>query len=311
MPVLLSRVCTKLLLTSLLILVVLGLHPMSRAIERNMLMVSWVELRMPTEVQPMLWTRTLDRASQRAYAAMAENFKALCRRFGQGSAQPCLRAREAAWMVSATPENALIELQHLSNERPQQVTFAIFAGDYLYASGISNAGVEIWRRYLPLGLLISRANIAADEGDFTSSSEILSGLDPARTWASEYEKQNLVKVLGKLAMFTLTDGKFSDSEFYWRWAANLSPNDAIYYRGLGEALAAQNLLPEALAAAQFAVNLDSKCPLCYVDLAKVLMEMGMMERAIASLETAIHLDPQNTAARDLLRNLSQSSGKPD
>jgi tetratricopeptide (TPR) repeat protein len=290
---------------SLIVLVVLCSGVVGQAAQRNILVLSWIEARAFSALPATLWKTPTVGGSQPPYVILAQRFDRLCDLSMHSEGQLCLMASEAAWLAVGDLERVYSVLEDLRHDRIRQTMFAIFAGDYLYVSGDTRSGIEIWRQYLPPALLLSRASFAVDREDFASASEILSDFDPEAPRTSDFERRNLVKVLGPLAMFALIQGRLSDSEFYWRWATRLSPESAIYYQGLGNALAAQNRLPEALAAIQTAVQLDPKGVLYYVDLAKVQLRMGMVEKAVTTLETAVRIDPRSVAAQDLLRSLAK------
>jgi len=97
-------------------------------------------------------------------------------------------------------------------------------------------------------------------------------------------------------MYLVFDWNFTKSEEEFRRALQLNPALMAAHQGYAWLLSATGRHPEAIAAAQQAVNADPATPARYTELAWTLSYSGRYREAVRETERALELDPQNFEA---------------
>jgi tetratricopeptide (TPR) repeat protein len=110
----------------------------------------------------------------------------------------------------------------------------------------------------------------------------------------------VVAVLGVLSW--RQTGVWRDSVTLWTVALEGSPDSAVAHNDLGEALAAENRLAEAIPQFEAAIRLRPNHAQAYYNLGRALRLAGRLESSIAPFEKAIEIEPAFAAAHNDLAN---------
>ena len=94
-----------------------------------------------------------------------------------------------------------------------------------------------------------------------------------------------------LATAYLWLGEYDEAAFHFHQASRTNPSDALAYDGLARLLARRGNLPDALANAERAIELDQKQALFHYDLSWIHRRMGNIRRATEELAEARRIDP--------------------
>ncbi|MBN1996035.1 tetratricopeptide repeat protein [candidate division KSB1 bacterium] len=129
--------------------------------------------------------------------------------------------------------------------------------------------------------------------------------------AADGGESDLGDIIEEAGDFLIQSGHYADGLELFRAALNRFPKRDSFFRGVSCCASHENLLEEALRAAEKAYELDPENQECVNDLGWSLFEVGRLDEALQYLSRAVEMDPGDDLARENLRICKEEIKKRD
>jgi arylsulfatase A-like enzyme/Tfp pilus assembly protein PilF len=162
-----------------------------------------------------------------------------------------------------------------------------------------------------LGTYILLAKIARGQGDLDEAVSSLTRAVRLETGAAEelHVKPNFVDIHNDLGNVLAAQGKIREAITHYSEALRIDPNDVKAHNNLGLTLAGQGRINDAMTHYSEALRIDPDYPEVHYNLGAVLIRLQRFNEAIYHFRQALRIRPDFPEARSALKIATESRGE--